>query len=79
MESPEKHQYNMATPPFLDKLPHFTLSLHFLAKFFLPQPSPPFRRILKKSNPPLRRGEGGGGGKGSTIGGEMFFSRFLKE
>ena len=51
-ESPEKPQYNMATPPFLDKHPPpppFCLTPPFLEKIFRP---PPFPSILKKSNPP---------------------------
>ena len=46
-ESPEKLQYNMATPPFLDKPPHFAYPPPFLAKIFRP---PPFPSIFKKSN-----------------------------
>ena len=44
-ESPEKPQYNMATPPFLDKPPPIS-SKHFQIS------PPPFPSILKKSNPP---------------------------
>ena len=54
-KSPEKPQYNMATPPFLDNPPPF------LAKIF--RPPPPFRSILDKSNPPFHEGGGGGGVK----------------
>ena len=58
-ESPEKPQYNMATPPFLDKPPPPILPNHsspFLAKIFRP---PPFPSILKKSNPSFMKGGGG--------------------
>ena len=66
-ESPEKPQYNMAPPPFLDKfLPHFANPFPpFSSKNFQ---TPPFPSILKKSNPSpppfMKDGGGGGGGRG---------------
>ena len=49
-ESPEKPQYNMATPPpFLDKPPILPNSPFSSKNFQTPQ----FPSILKKLNPPL--------------------------
>ena len=53
-ESPEKPQYNMATPPFLDK-PPILPNPPFLAKIL----GPPFPSILKKLTPPPFMKEGG--------------------
>ena len=57
-ESPKEPQYNMATPPFLDKPPHFAYPPPppFSNKNFQ---TPSFPSILKKSNPPLYEGGGG--------------------
>ena len=63
-ESPEKPQYNMASPPsFLGKLPILPNPLVSSKKF---QTRPPFPSILKKSTPPflIYEGDGGGGGGG---------------
>ena len=47
-ESPEKPQYNMATPSFLDKPPHFTLPAPFSSKIF----QTPHLHQFSKSRPP---------------------------
>ena len=48
-ESPEKPQYNMTTPPFLEKNP------------ILPTPPPPFSINFEKFEPPPLYEWGGGG------------------
>ena len=55
-ESPEKPQYNMAIPPFLDKPPSPILPNppSFPAKIF--RPPSPFPSILKKLTSPLYEG-----------------------
>ena len=60
-ESPEKPQYNMATPPFLEK-PPILPNPPFSSKNFQ---TLPFPSILKKSNPPFYEW-GGWGGRGSN-------------
>ena len=63
-ESPEKPQYNMATPPISRQRPSpFCLTPSFIAKIFKP---PPFPSILKKSNPPPLY-EGGGPNYGAPM------------
>ena len=74
MESPEKHQYNMETPPFLDKLPHFTLSLPFLAKCFFTPTLPPISMNFEKVKSPFKKG-----GKGSNYRrGDVFLKIFKR-
>ena len=57
-ESPEKPQYNMAAPPISRQTPPILPNPPFSSKTF--QPPPPFPSILKKLNPPLYEGGGGG-------------------
>ena len=53
-ESPEKPQYNMATPISRHPSP-FCLTPSFSSKYFQ---TPPIPSILKKSNPLFMKGEG---------------------
>ena len=57
-ESPEKPQYNMATPPPISRQPPLPILPNplFLAKIF--RPPPPFPSISRKSTPPFYKGVG---------------------
>ena len=58
-ESPVKPQYNMATPPFLDKPPHFAYPPPFSSQNFQ---TTPISINFEKAEPPLPLYEGGGVG-----------------
>ena len=56
-ESPEKPQYNMATPPVLENHPPFCLNYSFLAKFFTPpfNVTSTFSKLTEKAQSILKK------------------------